>query len=120
MPVPLYSPVTDDEEYRNSRDSGHGSSIHRESDEEDLDIETHEWTRGPVRSKTKAHRGWFKAEKLEKLLQKHAPFVFNDRVVAGCDFFYSLIARFLIPLAFVQLSLGIVTASGIFVRRPIA
>lgn len=120
MPAPMYTPVDDSEGvYRNSRDSGHGSSIHRGSDDEDIDIETHEWTRGPVEPAPVARRRWINLDRLEKALSKHAPFIFNDRVVAACDFFYSLIARFLIPLAFVQLSLGVVTGSGIFVSQPL-
>lgn len=119
MPAPMYTPVDIEEAYRNSRDSGHGSSIHRASNDEDIDTETHEWTRGPVEPTPVTRRRWINLDGLEKALSKHMPFIFNDRVVTACDFFYSLIARFLIPLAFVQLSLGVVTGSGIFVSQPL-
>lgn len=43
------------------------------------------------------------------------PCIFNSRVVRISDFGYSLIERFLVVLGYVQLCLGIVAGSGMFV-----
>lgn len=121
MAVPADSPTDSNEShyYRRSGDSGQGSSIHREShDEDEAEIDSHRWSQLPEINEKRAGSGMLSTEKLENALQKYAPFVFNNRVVAGCEFFYSLVARFLIPLAFTQICLGIITATGIFVCLP--
>lgn len=53
--------------------------------------------------------------RLESLLSRCLPSLLGLRVLKISGAFYSLIARFLVVLGFVQISLGVVTASGMFV-----
>lgn len=93
--------------YRHSGDSGHARSSDEDS-AHDQDLDNHEW-------KTPTTKRWYDAAKVEDFLSQKAPFVFSERALRVCELTYSLIARFLIPLGFTQLSLGIITGSGIFV-----
>ncbi|KAG0128450.1 hypothetical protein HOY82DRAFT_489195 [Tuber indicum] len=56
---------------------------------------------------------------LESFLSRHLPYLLRLRVLRISDALYSLIARFLVVLGFVQISLGIVTASGIFMESRV-
>jgi len=112
--VPTHSPVEDETHlFRRSRDSGHGASIERDSGSEYDGLVGREWN--PALEEKLTGRGWVDLSWVERYLSLHAPFIFNTRVLAACDFVYSMVARLLIPLAFTQISLGIITGSGIFV-----
>ncbi|KAA8913915.1 hypothetical protein FN846DRAFT_897061 [Sphaerosporella brunnea] len=105
MPIPT--------ECRRSDDSGHGGSMdHGSSDYERPDEDEEEWD--PAESPRPSQHRWASLNKLEGLLSARVPHIFNRRFVWVADFTYQLIARFLIPLGFTQISTGIVTASGIF------
>jgi hypothetical protein len=101
MPIPT--------EHRRSADSGHGGSMDHGSSYEEPAVEEEEWDPAvtPRPRSTILH-------KLEGILSARLPHIFNRRFVWVADTVYQLIARLLIPLAFTQLSTGIVTASGIF------
>lgn len=119
MAVPVDSPTDSVEShyYRRSASSSIRRDSHETNDEE-VHLGNHDWNQVPVMDEKNPGSGMLSTEGLERALQKHAPFVFNDRVVAGCEFFYSLVAYFMVALAFTQICLGIITASGIFVRLP--
>lgn len=57
--------------------------------------------------------------RLENFLSRRMPFVFNTRVVEISSFGYSLIERLLVIVGFVQICLGVVAGSGIFVSGSI-
>lgn len=110
-------PAYEDEAYsrlysdRRSADSGHGGSVDQESSgygDEDHGLE---W----VGEKSARGRWWVDLATLENALSASVPGIFNERVVKICNLVYSVIARFLIPLGFTQICLGIVTGAGIFV-----
>jgi hypothetical protein len=119
MAVPMHSPVDSDEAdaYRPSGDSGHSMSMEQEFAQDDL--EGREWS-SAVGENSARGRVSLSLARVEGFLSKRAPLIFNQRVVRICDFVYSAIARLLIPLGFMQISLGIVTGSGIFVNFPTA
>ncbi|KAF8543021.1 hypothetical protein BDD12DRAFT_916052 [Trichophaea hybrida] len=112
--VPTHSPGdgSDTHLYRRSRDSGHGASLERDSGSEYEGFEGQDWS--PALEEKSTGGGWVDLNMVERYLSSHVPFIFNNRVLVACDFLYSMIARLLIPLAFTQISLGVVTSSGIF------
>ncbi|KAI5855440.1 integral membrane protein-like protein [Tricharina praecox] len=114
-------PAYEDEAYsrlysdRRSADSGHGGSVDQESSgygDEDHGLE---W----VGEKSARGRWWVDLATLENALSASVPGIFNERVVKICNLVYSVIARFLIPLGFTQICLGIVTGAGIFMGSSV-
>ncbi|KAL7271208.1 hypothetical protein RUND412_006045 [Rhizina undulata] len=130
MPVSMRSPTEAKEmqhnshhyQFRVSGDSGQGSehyslrspsvaSFDEERDQRDASL--HDWK--PVNPES---HGWIsrvlETTRLESLLSRRAPILCSERTVQISNFIYSLVERVLIILGFTQISLGIVTGSGIF------
>lgn len=122
-----FTPIReDDPECRPSGDSGQGTEDYypsRASVYGDRDNQLQEFDGDePYIVPTQVERvGYFAktTERIESFLSRRMPFVFNERVMRVCGFCYDYIERFLVILGYVQICLGIVTGSGIFVSNRI-
>lgn len=120
-----FTPIReDDPECRPSGDSGQGTedyypsraSVYGDRADQLQDFDDDELYIVP----TQVERvGYFAktTELIESFLSRRMPFVFNERVMRVCGFCYDCIERFLVILGYVQICLGIVTGSGIFVSN---
>ncbi|RPB15191.1 hypothetical protein P167DRAFT_483155 [Morchella conica CCBAS932] len=122
-----FTPIReDDPECRPSGDSGQGTEDYypsRASVYGDRDNQLQEFDGDePYIVPTQVERvGYFAktTERIESFLSRRMPFVFNERVMRVCGFCYDYIERFLVILGYVQICLGIVTGSGIFMGNRV-
>lgn len=122
-----FIPVTDDVEeqaHRPSGDSGQGEEYYSRSPSTSSlygdrgNVENLDLSRMNLpHEKTSFVRRLIDTSHLEGFLSRRMPFVFNTRVVEINDIGYSLVERFLVILGFVQICLGVVAGSGIFVSE---
>ena len=110
---------------RYSTDSGQGSDEYHSRSPSTSSLESHRYgnfesvdlplVEGNANEKVTLLERLTSTSRLESLLSRCLPSLLRFRVLRISDALYSLIARFLIVLGFVQISLGVVTASGMFV-----
>ncbi|RPA98930.1 hypothetical protein L873DRAFT_1685795 [Choiromyces venosus 120613-1] len=114
---------------RHSTDSGQGSDEYHSRSPSTSSLENHRYgnfegvdlpvVEGHVNEKVTLMERLTSTSRLESFLLRRLPSLLRLRVLRISDALYSLIARFLIVLGFVQISLGIVTASGIFMENRV-
>jgi len=110
---------------RHSTDSGQGSDEYHSRSPSASSLEDHRYgnfesvdlpfAEGHANEKVTLLERLTSPSRLESLLSRCLPSLIRLRVLRISDASYSFIARFLVVLGFVQISLGVVTASGIFV-----
>lgn len=110
---------------RHSTDSGQGSDEYHSRSPSASSLENHRYgnfesvdlpfAEGHANEKVTLLERLTSPSRLESLLSRCLPSLLRLRVLRISDALYSLIARFLIVLGFAQISLGVVTAGGIFV-----
>ncbi|CAZ83661.1 unnamed protein product [Tuber melanosporum] len=132
IPVPAQDP--EDHHHhrtfqRHSTDSGQGSDEYRSRSPSTSSLENRRYgnfegvdlplAEGRANGKVTLVERLTSTSWLESFLSRHLPYLLGLRVLRISDALYSLIARFLVVLGFVQISLGIVTASGIFMESRV-
>ncbi|PWW74944.1 hypothetical protein C7212DRAFT_358750 [Tuber magnatum] len=114
---------------RHSTDSGQGSDEYHSRSPSSSSLENHRYgnfegvdlplVEGHDNEKVTFIERLTSATRLYSLLSRWLPSFLGFRVLGISDALYSIVARFSVVLGFVQISLGIVTASGIFMENRV-